>query len=256
MTLRKNSDKHRRIAKKVIELETAVESFGIRLEYRTDFGIFRETARTITDLAEVTGVFDNRKCDIGSDNGFWIQATDEVGTVIHRQAIRHDDLTGSTLARHWLNESHKFAPAGYDIIIDKSDFDTAPAANEITGNVCYHGEFWLDQPYRKMQLASFLSRLCILQGQTRFSADFVYGMMPPKLIERGWSIRAGYLHVHPWAPRWHIRGESKYYDEYLVWISGQELEGLWAARKRNIDILGGEYVGNDYGGATAEHMPG
>jgi hypothetical protein len=245
-----------RIASKLEELQTAIESFGVRIECRTDFKLFRQSAMKITDLGDITGVFDDRVCSIDADNGFWIQATDKTGNVIHRQAFRHDDLTGTTLARHWLCDPAIYAPAGYDIAIEKSDFNIAPAANNITGSVCYHGEFWLDLPYRKTELPPFLSKFGILYALNQFSPDFVYGLVPPKLIEQGWAARQGYLHMHPWAPRWRIRGKAKYYDEYLVWISGKELLGLWTTSKRDIDVLSRINVRDYQGRAAAELIAG
>ena len=244
------------ISRKIFELETAIQSYGIQLECRNDFTVFRETAKKITDLAELTGVFDDQVSEIGPENGFWIQGKNQYGEVVHRQAIRHDDLAGTSLANHWITNPQVHAPAGYDIDIEESDFNTAPVADTITGSVCYHGEFWLDLPYRKMEVASFLSRYCILLGLLQFSPNVIYGTMPPKLIERGWSVRAGYLHIHPWAPRWRIRGKSKYYDEYLVWISSSELVNLWTADERDIDVLGRINFRNYDGGTTTEHVTG
>ncbi len=137
----------------------------------------------------------------------------------------------------WLDNPLLYAPAGYDIAIDKSDFETAPAANKITGRVCYLGDYWLEQSYRNMEFAPLLSEYGKLQALMRFSPDFLYAFMQQRMVERGWAARAGFLHIHPWAPRWQIRGKAKFYDEYFVWISGPELENLWAASKRDIDIL-------------------
>ena len=233
-----DSNTQKEISRKIFELETAIQSYGIQLECRNDFAVFRETAKKITDLAELTGVFDDQVSEIGPENGIWIQGKNQYGEVVHRQAIRHDDLAGTSLANHWITNPQVHAPAGYDIDIEESDFNTAPAADTITGSVCYLGDYWLERSYRNMEVAPLLSEYGKLTALQRFSPDFLYAFMQQKMVELGWAARAGFLHMHPWAPRWHIRGKAKFYDEYFVWISGSELEKLWVASKRNIDILG------------------
>ncbi len=231
-------EKKVQIAHKILQLDLAVRNLGVRLECHTDFSVFRETFTGLPETNSLTGVFDDRFCNIGRENGFWVSAANEKGETIHIQAARCDDLSGTTLANHWFDEAELFAPAGYDIDLLHSDFDTAPVANSITGDVCYLGDYWLERSYRNMEVAPLLSEYGKLTALQRFSPDFLYAFMQQKMVELGWAARAGFLHMHPWAPRWHIRGKAKFYDEYFVWISGSELEKLWVASKRNIDILG------------------
>ncbi len=243
-----------RLTERLLQLEKAVNGYGVSLECHTDFSVFREIADSIPDISELTGIFDNRYCEIDASNGLWIKAFDGTGKVVHVQAIRHDDLTGTTLQKRWLSEALLYAPAGYDIEIDNSDFQTAPISHIATGNVCYLGEYWLDKAYRRTGLAAYLCRYGTLTALIQFSADFLYAFSPPKMVARGWAARAGFLHMHPWAPRWRIRNNSKYYDEYLIWVSGQELTKLWTTDNRDIDILGRENISNHNRDPAPGHM--
>ena len=245
------------IAGKLFQLEKAVESFDVRLEYGSDFRIFRKSIDEIPETIELTGIFDDRCSDIGRENGLWVQARDSKGNVVHRQAMRHDKLMDTTLAEHWLKNVALYAPSGFDIDFSTSELSSVPIANIIAGSVCYHGDLWMGQDYRNMELASFLSKSFILKNLLRFSPDFVYGMVMPNMVERGWAARAGYFHMHPWAPRWYVRDQSDFYDEYIVWVSGQELVDLCTAGKGNIDVLSRVYISNDHGRATStKHITG
>jgi hypothetical protein len=147
------------------------------------------------------------------------------------------------LAEHWQTMPAAFEPAGLPIDLEKSNFHTAPASHEITGRVCYHGEVWIDPKFRNMRIAATLATFAQLLAVTRFMPDYNYGFIPPHLVKRGYPARIGYLHLHPWAPSWHVCGREEPYDDYLVWVTGQELIELWTTDERDADILG--IVGKD-----------
>ncbi len=226
------------LGQRVIKINRYVKEHGIHLKYLTDFENYRAVVEAHNEVSAVTAVLDTRVSDIGPENGFWILATDEMGEVIHVQAVRSDDLTGSTLSRHWLSDPMVYAPAWLDIDINRCDFDTAPITHEITGTVCYHADFWLHKKHRNMELASLFSNYAMVLALTKFRPDYFYGLMSPKLVKLGWVARAGYLHMHPRAPRWYILKDGTYYDEYLVWVTGPELADLWASGKRDTKVLG------------------
>lgn len=245
---------HARLSRKLSDLEVAMSTFDVRVECLTNFQDFRDTARQIPHRKEITAVYDIRQCDIGPNNGFWIKASDEHGQLVHIQAMRFDDLNETSLSQHWLESPSMFAPAGYQVVLEKCNFDTAPASHRINGKVCYHGDFWLDASYRKLDLAPLLSKYSTLQALLKFEPDYIYGLVPPTLIERGWAARQGYLHMHPWAPRWYIEGQKEFYDDYLVWITGPELLSLWTAGERDIDVLSRINIAHNNGRSVAKYV--
>jgi len=225
------------LGRNILKLSAEISAFGVRPVYETDFDSFRETMIALPDRGSLTGIFDPSKCTIGPNNGFWIRGVNDAGNTVHAQAMRYDDLDNSTLADQWQQNADLFSPAGLDVNIEKSSFDTAPASHKITGGVCYHGDFWMDRSARKFGLAPILAQFAMLLALIRFDPDYIYGLVVPKNIKKGWAAQQGYLHSHPWAPRWHIEkdGEdsSDQYDDYLVWITGQELDELWRSGERN-----------------------
>lgn len=228
---------NRTIHRRMRELKAEIaREFSVQIQVRTDFGEFRRLANAIPDKCELTAIFDDRVSDIGPENGFWIEGHDDAGRIMHMQSFRYDDLGACSLNGHWQANSKLYQPAGMDIDTSKSVFKTAPASYEICGKVCYHAEFWIAKDNRRLGLARRLSAFGMLFALTRFTPDYIYGFIPIKHIQRGLSVQYGYLHFHPWAPRWHIVGEKHPYDEYLIWVRGDELRSLWTADERTIDV--------------------
>jgi len=226
------------LGRHILELNKAAKSFGVHLEYLTDFNHFREVVEAIPGRSGITRIFDSHHCDIGPDNGYWIKGTDEEGQVVHVQAYRFDDLRDGTLAEHWQANPEGFSPPGLEIDLEKSNFHTAPVSHEISGTVCYHGDFWIDSEFRNMRIGPILTTFGMLLAASRFTPDYIYCFVVPRMVRRGWPTRAGYLHLHPWAPSWYISGQKRTYDDYLVWVTSQELIELWTSRERDTDILG------------------
>ena len=211
------------ISRQIIELTGQVKNEGIHIEYQINFGYLREVVASIPDKRVVSAMFDVKKSDIGSENGFWIKGTDQSGRVVHVQAIRFDDLTGTTLARHWDVHRSLYQPPEMKLDLGKTIFASAPAAHEITGLVCYHGELWIHKGLRRKHLASRLANIAMLIALTRFRPDYIYCLITPKVVRTGLSVRNGYLHLHPHGIRWHLPQDQCPFDEYLVWMSGTEL---------------------------------
>ena len=217
------------ISREVLNLLAEIqgdERRHIHIEYQTDFEHLLRTVSGLADKEELTPIFNVEDSDIGPENGFWIQGTNDADEVVHIQAVRFDDLSGTTLASHWRASPELYCTRGYGIDVSRSEFYSAPASREISGAVCYHGELWLEQSYSRPRLASKLANLAMLLALVRFRPDYIYCLVVPKNVRTGISIRTGYLHMHPQGIRWHIPSQDRPYDEYLVWLTGEELSQI------------------------------
>jgi len=213
----------------ILELLKEVQHFDgrkITIQYMSNFDDLLKTVEEIDDKDGLTPIFDVRYSDIGPENGFWLRGIDEDGKVMHVQAIRFDNLEDNNLAQHWKNDPVLYCTQGLGIDVEKSLYDTAPAASEIKGAVCYHGELWVEKSYRRIRLGSKLANLAMLMALARYNPEYIYCLIVPKVIRTGLSVRNGYLHMHPQGIRWHIPEKNDPYDEYLVWMTGQELANL------------------------------
>lgn len=199
---------------------------GLHIEFEQDFRQFLSVIEENPDRKELSPMFDPRYCDISADNGFWIKGVNEDGDIVHLQAVRYNDLSQTTLAEHWQQNSPLYRPPGIQPDINKTVFDRAPAAHMISGKVCYHGELWMRKDFRGLHLASRLANLAMLLASARFSPDYMYCLISPDVIRTGLSVRHGYLHMHPHGIQWHVKSEDVVHNEYLVWMNGEELDQL------------------------------
>jgi len=222
----------------LIDINAEVAECGVSLKLHTDFNRFRDVVAGIPDRGEITSLFNPDKSNIGPDNGFWIEGTDAEGQVVHVQAVRVDDLGAQSIASHWQQYPGLYAPPGVDIDLDKTVFNIPRVSQEISGRVCYHGDLWMHKSCRKFRLSPSLSKFAMMLAFVRFQPDYIYGFIVPKHVRQGLAAVHGYLHIHPWAPQWHIRGSNEMYDDYLVWVSGEELRELWGSCERNVKVLG------------------
>ena len=217
----------------ILNLNDDISAVGVHAIYETDFNAYRDAAVALTDRCAITGVFDPEKCRIDSENGFWIRGVDDENNTVHVQALRYDDLNGSSLAQHWWENRELFGPAGMNVDIERSNFNTAPVAHEISGGVCYHGDLFMSRGARKIGLAKVLAQMAMLVALARFRPNFLYGLIEPRNVRKGLAAQFGYLHTHPWGPSWTVRGESEPYDDYLVWTTDRELDDLLNPGKRD-----------------------
>jgi len=241
-----NAPQSESIDRVLININAEVAACGISLKLHTDFELFRDVVARIPDRGEITSLFNPDMSDIGPDNGFWVEGTDAEGQVVHVQAFRMDDLKGTSLANHWRDNPEWFAPPGADVDLSKTNFNTASVSHEMSGTVCYHGDFWIHRKYRKFRLAGKLSTFAMLLAEAKFNPDYIYCFIVPKHVKQGLAAMYGYLHIHPYAPQWRFRGSNQTYDDYLVWISGAEIKELWMSGERDTEILG--QVGKDGNG--------
>lgn len=214
------------LSRQIIDLAQHAEGTGVHLAYQVDFDHFRETIDAIPEKKDLSAMFDVELCDISAETGFWIKGTDDGGRTVHVQSVRFDDLTGTTLARHWEENRILYQPPGLDLDLRRSSFTSAPAAHQITGCVCYHGELWIHADFRGKHLASRLANIAMLMALTRFRPDYIYCLIMPDVVRTGLSLRNGYLHHHPKGIRWQPANSNESIDEYLVWMDGAELAEL------------------------------
>ena len=199
---------------------------GIHLEFEQHFAQFLNVIQNNPDREELSPMFDPRYCSIGTDNGFWIKGVNENGEIVHLQAIRFNDLKQKSLSQHWMEHSMLYRPPGIQPDFKKTVFDRAPASHLITGKVCYHGELWMHKDFRGLHIASRLANLAMLLARVRFNPDFIYCLISPEIVRTGLSVRHGYLHMHPHGIQWHVQSETEIHEEYLIWMTAEELDQL------------------------------
>ena len=213
----------------ISSIEQIADRHGMMIEVSSDFEAFRQIRATQPERPPISPVFDPQVCEINAGNGFWIKGTSETGELVHVQAVRLEDLTDTTLAEHLSKHRQVYAPPGVEVDLKQSRFCATPSSRIITGKVCYHGELWLKggrKGYRGHGLTAALPRLALALAHLAWTPDFMFGLVHPMAACKGLAAREGYMHLEPGGILWQRQGLQEVYDEWLVWMSHNDLQHL------------------------------
>lgn len=210
-------------------IDDIAERHGLKIEVSADFEAFRELRMSQPKRTPISPIFDCRTSALNAANGFWIKGTSEDGELVHLQAVRLEDMTGLTLAEHLYKHSDIYAPPGVEVDLEQSEYNATSASHQITGRVCYHGELWLKGGpggYRGHGLTAALPRLALALAHMAWSPDYMFGLVHPMAACKGLPAREGYMHLEPGGILWQRKDSEEIYDEWLVWMSHNDLRHL------------------------------
>lgn len=221
-----------RVSGLVGELEAA----GVRVEVSDDFAKYRSYRDAQTDRGGLYPTFDISRSFVDSTNGFWICGFNSYGDLIHTQAVRLFDLSGSTLGEHLDVHRHKYITPDTTPDPDLTRYVGPDALGTVTGRVCYHGDFWL-QPsglggMRSQGATGVFSRILFEIMQFRWRPDYVFALIPQQLASKGAHLRYGYTHCEP--GKW-IGPDNQVTDvDYLIWMNAHDIASAVAREPQSL----------------------
>jgi|TARA_R110002072_G_scaffold38138_7_gene110524 hypothetical protein len=202
------------------------QSLGMTLQVSTDFEALRETLAQRPELT-LYPMFDTAASYVTPANAFWIKGTNELGQLVHLQAMRVLPTQNQSLAEHLMQHRRLYVLRGDMVDPDPLLYQRAPAATAITGKLCYHGQLWIkggDGGYRAQGLSTILPRLALVLALLEWAPDYVFGFVNPVLASRGAAAQYGYYHLEPGI--WHNIDRSRSAEQWLAWLSRRDLEYL------------------------------
>jgi len=213
--------------KRVARLLNEVEFTGMRVEIGGDFAFYRKLRQQQADRNGPFPMFDAASSFVDESNAFWLLGFNEEDELVHTQAIRYLDLQQSSLANHLDVHRHKYVTPELTPDPDNTYFSGIGALNQISGRVCYHGEFWLKGGkggHRAQGFTAVLSRIAFEMAHSTWDPDYMFGLVPASLAMKGIPIRYGYSHCEPGA--WVGPNREITSEEYLVWMSRMDLRSF------------------------------
>jgi len=215
------------------DLVRQAAELDVKIDICDNFKELQELVETTEGRAPLTPVFDWRYSNISSENGFWIKGTSSSGQLVHMQAARIDTTEGKSLADYLREQASLYLSPHIPAIAEHSTFDTCWWMLESKGKVCYHGEIWISphDGFRGRGLARILPRIVPPIAYRKWQPDCFYGMMAPKLAERGMSAQYGYSHYHPLGIRWKLRDGNGTFYEYVAWSTPDDMVALMESYK-------------------------
>ncbi|MDD9877418.1 MAG: hypothetical protein OXR84_08260 [Magnetovibrio sp.] len=216
---------HLDLARYVSEIDALARQHGMSLELCKDFREFLDIRNADRERPPVSPIFDPSFTDIGPGNGFWIKGTDEDGEIVHLQAARRNEIRGISLAEHLHELRQLYKLPGLNRDLERASY-AAPAAQSISGKICYHGEIWLKggpDRYRGVGLASLLPRMLLALALAEWDPDYVFGFVPTPIAHKGVLTQYGYMHVQPGGILWSGPDDDTVINKWLAWLSREEL---------------------------------
>jgi hypothetical protein len=220
---------HLQVARYIADIDSNARSKGIQLSIRTDFEQLWDLCGRLPGKPLPAVLFDPKATSINAENALWVEGVNARNEVVHVQAVRFDDLTGTTLASEIDSLSKHFATPDQQEAVERTKFCHAPSASEITGRVCYHGEIWLkggSSGYRGQGLSTSLPRLVLALALAKWMPDYIWGLGHSWLIERGIPQKYGYRHLEPRGAYMENSRFSRPVDSWIMWMTQSDLIDL------------------------------
>ena len=213
----------------VSTIANIVRSKGITLHVGTNFAEYAEIVATDRSHQPLGDPFNHELHDMGPGKGFWIVGHNEMGKLVHTQAVRLLDMQNQTLAEYLTANFRAFPPSGIELDMDASNYSPGPAAHRINGKVCYHGDVWLaggEDGYRGTGISSVLARYALASALMTWSPDYMFAFMPQPFAFKGLAEREGYMHTEPGALEWHFAQTDDVMKGYMIYMDRYDLDWI------------------------------
>ncbi len=213
-----------------------LEDAGIRIEIGDDFSEYRLLRNSQTGRGGLYPMFDVSCSYVDSSNAFWICGFNDQDELIHTQAIRLLDLSNTTLEQHMNVHRHKYITPDTTPDPDLTFYSRPQALKTITGQVAYHGDFWLRAHGlggpRSQGLTPLLSRTIFELALRAWSPDYVFALVPKQLAAKGAHLRYGYIHCEPGV--WHGPDNQITDEDWLIWMSTRDITNFLDAEPQSL----------------------
>jgi len=213
------------------ELETA----GMWVEIGSDFTLYRRLRAKQNDRSPIFPMFDVASSYVDGSNAFWVCGFNEHDELVHTQAVRLLDIGKMNLADHLREHRHKYLTPETTPHPDATYFSDIPSLRGISGQICYHGEFWLKGGkggHRSQGFTALLSRIVFEMALNLWTPDYMFGFVPMQLALKGIPVRYGYSHCELGV--WLGPDHEVTSEETLVWMSRQDIEQFLGTTPRSL----------------------
>ena len=222
--------------KRVSSIIRELEDAGMRIEIGGDFSEYRAYRTAQTDRSPLYPMFDVACSYVDETNGFWMCGFNDADELIHTQAVRLLDLSGVSLEQHMNAHRHKYITPDTTPDPDLTYYRGPEALAAITGQVCYHGDFWLPSNglggLRSQGATSLLSRVLFEVMIGSWEPDYVFALVPKQLAAKGAHLRYGYSHCEP--GKWHGPDQQVTEEDYLIWMNARDMSNALAREPQSL----------------------
>jgi hypothetical protein len=209
----------------VTKMVTDLRSNGYSISVSNDLKKLDQTKLAVRGY-RVGPMHDPEVCNFDNERAFWMQLEDGDGTPVGLQAFRHDHI--DTSLADWLPNymigvymrrqelmvpSHSNAPMG-------------SVAENLRGNLVYHGELWLAKHVKARNVFDSFTRLGLFLSVIKWNPDAIWALTSEQMARHGHLGRIGYTTVERGILRWQWASKDVDSVEYLAVVNQNALENI------------------------------
>ncbi|MCK1709267.1 hypothetical protein [Bradyrhizobium sp. 143] len=210
--------------------DAAAARKGIKLSVGFDFCEYVAITRALPTKKPTYPIFRPDRSPIISGEGYWMIGLDQKNEVVLVEAARLYDLASSNFAEHLQSLKVFYAdPAKHAHPQDRC-ICLAPSARKITGKVVYHGDVWVRPDFRGQGIPKIMTGMVRGISFAMWAPDFVCGLAPRWSRDKDIYLNA---HYEPGGSILELVEEDIVDDDWLMWVTGEELRGSIECYNRN-----------------------
>jgi len=209
------------IALGIANLNEYLKSNKIEFEQHSDFTRFEKIASKVR-TEPVSGEFSKEKFDLHNENAFWTVGKHQ-GKPISIHATRYENIGRRNLAEHLQSQQQRVYERPHKI-----GTKHCPLLYQISGHVCYSGEFQISKEFTVNGYSGVLIMSNFLLTLSKWPhVEWIWGLMNQKLVRAGMASRMGFTHCVPRGVEWKQPPKGVASEDWLVAVSADEVHH-WA----------------------------
>ncbi len=198
---------------------------GLTVAVSSDMTEFNETKKRVRGI-EVAPMHHPEVGIFTNERAHWLSLTDGDGKIVGLQAFRCDVIDtnladwgvtymiGAYMRRQELMVPSHAKPAKGSI------------SERLSGKLVYHGELWVDKPYRLRHTIEDFVRLALILTHIKWQPDAIWCLAGAHIVERGHLSRSGYNTLELGFMRWQLASDGIEPFEYLYVLENHAIETM------------------------------
>jgi hypothetical protein len=221
------------LARACCRLESEIKAFNLTLGVSSDMAAFNDTKKKVRGF-DVSPMHDPDVSVLDDERGQWLWLANPQGEIIALQGFRLDQIDTSLADWSLTNMVGTYMRRMELVVPSHAKPAKGSIAWRITGKVVYHGELWVDKPYRSRELIEHFIKSGLLLTYLKWHPDAIWCLASSHIVERGYLSRCGYSVFEPGFMRWQMISDGIDPFEALYVAEPQSIEAMmeiWASKE-------------------------
>lgn len=210
----------------MVNLVQELRGLGFDHRYSTDVEELDRVKRQFRGTP-VTALFDGKVCHLPRERFFWTSIFHPHGGLAGIQAFRLDTIyphlaewASQAIIGIYMRRQEMLVPTF-------NDPPPGSISEKLRGDLCYHGELWVDPQVRNRRVLDAFTRSGLLMAALAWHPEAIWALTSKTMASHGHPLRMGYCQVETGFLRWTWAPEDNPLLECLIVSELQAVE-QWA----------------------------